>query len=93
MEIDKSFIKPSVLMIILMVGIAVGVYYLKTMNDLVLKVEQLGNIRGNQTLDSLEATEKDILGNLTDHRIIQNHTRDNTHQEHQDIKNMLRNQT
>jgi len=54
-----------------------------SVNKLILEGRKIGNQRGNLTLGAvgdaiheLKDTEKNILGNLTDHRMVANYTRD-----------------
>lgn len=78
------------LIILMLLTIGVGGYYIKRANDtvdetkkLILIGQEKGNIRANLTLGAvgdviadLRQTENNILGNLTDHRIVSNETRD-----------------
>lgn len=59
-----------------------GIYINKTLERLI-KGQERGNIRGNTTLNAIDAVlkiqlanERNLIGNLTAHRIIANNTRD-----------------
>jgi len=66
-------------------GIAENEKNIKSVRELMIQGRQGANVRGNDTLGAvgvaiteLKNTEKNIIGNLSDHRIIANQTRDNT---------------
>src|SRR5688572_20975455 len=74
----------------MLVSSAINVYYTKSANDIVEETQRLmlegrkiANLRGNTTLNAIADVildfgnvEKNILGNLTDHRLVANFTRD-----------------
>jgi len=66
-------------------GIAENEKNIKSVKELMIQGRQGANVRGNDTLGAvgvaiteLKNSEKNIIGNLSDHRIIANKTRDAT---------------
>jgi hypothetical protein len=77
--------------IIMLISSSISVYYLMSARDqveetkrLIIEGRQIGNQRGNMTLDvvrdvleGIRISHDDLLGNLTEHRTVTNDTRDN----------------
>ncbi len=77
--------------IIMLISSSISVYYLQSARDqveetkrLIIEGRQIGNARGNMTLDAvrdvlegIKTSHDNVLGNLTEHRAVTNDTRDN----------------